>query len=271
MENQTKIKAKSKVSSGKRYKCPMGICEERFPREKLADHIDKKHKSLIPEGSSAAREAFNAINHKTHGTCVICKKESPWNENKCRYDRFCSRACASAYEKQFAERLQKARGVTRSELLNDPEQQNKMLAGRSISGVYTFSDGTKRNYVGSYEKAFLEFMDVYFQIDPVDLEQPGPVIPYTFRGQSKQWITDFYYAPYNLVFDIKDGGDNPNNREMPEYREKQYCKEHAIETQGVYNYVRLTNNEFDQMIEFMMELKLGMLEGDTTPMIRINK
>ena len=34
---------------------------------------------------------------------------------------------------------------------------------------------------------------------------------YMYNGKEHVWITDFLYEPYNLVFDIKDGGDNPNN------------------------------------------------------------
>ena len=55
--------------------------------------------------------------------------------------------------------------------------------------------------------------------------------------------------------DIKDGGKNPNNREMPEYRAKQNAKEKAIASSGLYNYIRLTDNQFDQLIEIMLDLK----------------
>ena len=42
---------------------------------------------------------------------------------------------------------------------------------------------------------------------------------------------------------------------MKEYREKQVAKEKAIAKTGEYNYIRLTDNKMDQMIELMMELK----------------
>ena len=42
-------------------------------------------------------------------------------------------------------------------ILNDPEQQQKMLANRKISGKYRYSDGTMFTYTGSYEKKLLEF------------------------------------------------------------------------------------------------------------------
>lgn len=98
-------------------------------------------------------------------------------------------------------------------------------------------------------------MDQFFGVKSDDLIAPGPVIDYEYNGKAHKWITDFYYEPYNLVFDIKDGGDNPNTRDMKEYREKQVAKEKAIAKTGEYNYIRLTDNKMDQMIELMMELK----------------
>ena len=49
----------------KRYKCP--YCEERLDRDKLPNHINKKHKEMIPEGYTASRVAFNTINKKSVG------------------------------------------------------------------------------------------------------------------------------------------------------------------------------------------------------------
>ena len=39
------------------------------------------------------------------------------------------------------------------------EGLKKMLENRKISGVYTFKDGEKKKYCGSYELKALEFMD----------------------------------------------------------------------------------------------------------------
>jgi hypothetical protein len=97
-----------------------------------------------------------------------------------------------------------------------------------------------------------------------DLITPGPTIYYEFEGKEHTWITDAIYVPYNLVFDIKDGGDNKNNREMPEYRAKQIAKEKVITDQGEYNYIRLTNNEFVQLLTIFAELKESYL-NDTEP------
>lgn len=263
----------------KKYKCP--YCDERFDRSKLSLHIDKKHSELIPEGFTASRVAFNTMNHKTVGHCIICGKETEWNEDKCRYERLCdSKKCHRDYVKLTEERLKASRGVTKSEMLSDPNFQNKMLNNRSISGTYKFSDGGSISYVGKYEKNFLEFMDKYLHVQSFDIQAPGPTIEYYYEGKKHFWITDFYYIPYNLVFDIKDGGNNPNKREMTEYRAKQSAKEKAITSSRIYNYIRLTDNQFDQLIEIMLDLKDEMIDmegpynqklAQLKPIIRINE
>lgn len=259
----------------RRYKCP--YCDTRLERNKLITHIERKHEDLIPKDYTATRVVFNLINKKEHGTCTICGKESPWNEDKARYDRICTNPkCKKEYEDLVARRIMKVHGKTKEDMLHDPEFQSKMLAGRSISGTYKFSDGSKKTYTGSYEKNFVEFMDAYFHVKSEDLEMPGPVIEYEYAGKKHMWITDAYYAPYNLVFDIKDGGDNPNNREMKSYREKQEAKEKAIAKLGTYNYIRLTNNNFEQLILLMLELKDLLIDNigkdkDIKPIIRINE
>lgn len=266
------VKIQSKYE--KKYKCP--YCDSRYTREKLVSHIDKKHEEMIPQDYTATRVVFNLVNKKTRGSCIICGQETKWNEEKARYERICDKSqCMEKYKEITAERLFNKYHKTKEDFLNDPEFQNKMLANRSISGKYKFSDGGVMNYVGSYEKKFLEFMDKFFHVSTKDLISPGPIIEYKFNGETHKWITDFYYEPYNLVFDIKDGGENPNNREMAEYREKQNAKEKAIADLNQYNYIRLTNNQFDQMILLMMELKDSLVETqyDTNKkhIIRINE
>lgn len=258
----------------------MPILRIEIAKKKLNFHIQEKHEELIPQGMTPLQVAFNTVNKKTetHGTCMMCKKDTPWNEDKGRYERICSKKCHDAYVKMCADRLQNSRGITKQEMLSDPAFQNKMLEHRSISGTYEFSSGDKIGYVGSYEKNFLEFLDKVLHVKATDIQAPGPTIPYTYKGTEHFWITDFMYLPYNLVFDIKDGGKNPNNRQMPEYREKQKAKEDAIIKQGKYNYCRLTDNDFSQLLSIMLELKESLIDLDSpeevakvNPIVRINE
>ena len=85
---QILMEAKSKYK--KKYKCV--YCDKHLDRDALIKHIEKEHEDLIPEDYSATRVVFNLINKKDHGICVICGHETKWNDNLCRYDRFCSKA-----------------------------------------------------------------------------------------------------------------------------------------------------------------------------------
>jgi hypothetical protein len=156
-------------------------------------------------------------------------------------------------------------------LLNDPEQQKKMLANRRISGEYMWSDGTKFTYTGTYEKKLLEFLDDVMGYDSKDIITPGPTFEYEYKGKKHYWITDALIVSMNLCIDVKDGEDNPNNRFMPEYRAKQVEKEKMITNQGTYSYLRLTNNNFAQLLSILAEMKLKIVENDTSPTHRIHE
>lgn len=237
--------------SNRRYKCP--LCDKYDSRENLITHVSNDHKNEIND--SPARIVFNSVNNKTHGSCVICGRTTDWNEDVFRYNRFCSKRCRSIAAQRAKENMLKIYGKTT--LLDDPEQQKKMLANRSISGKYKFENKTF-TYTGSYEHKLLEFMDRVLHLDPNDIEMPGPIIEYINNGKKRFWITDCYYIPYNLIIEIKDGGSNPNKRSMEEYRKKQLDKENALIRLGGYNYLRLTNNNMAQLLDVFIKIKLSL-------------
>lgn len=252
----------------KRFKCP--FCEKRLEREPLVRHIQNKHQELIPEGYSAARIVFNTINKKSKGTCVICKNETQWNEKTWRYNKYCSEKCKKEMRKRALENMHKVYG--RYTFMHDPEHQEKMLANRRISGTYKYSDGTMFTYTGTYEKRAIEFMDKILHIPSDDIMMPGPTIQYVDQnGVTRNWITDIYYIPYNLIIEVKDGGDHPNTRSMPEYRAKQKAKEFNIITLDKYNYIRLTDNNFAQLLAIFMELRFKLEDHDNTKTFNINE
>lgn len=245
--------------SERQYKCP--YCDKRYTRSALIRHIDNKHEDEIPENFTATRVVFNLVNNKTTGYCVVCGKESSWNEKTGKYNRLCGDPkCTKTLRDKAQKNHIRVYGV--STLLNDPYHQEKMLANRSISGKYKFRDGGVHTYTGNYEKKCLEFFDKVIGASSNDIITPGPVLEYKYKGQVKKYITDIYYIPYNLIIECKDGGDNPNKREMKEYREKQIAKETMVTNDGEYNYLRLTNNNFEQLLEILAELKMNLIDGD---------
>ena len=255
----------------KKYKCP--YCEKRLIRKDLITHIDRSHKELIPENYTAARLVYNQVNKVDHGKCRVCGKSTTWSEKSGRYDVLCGDPkCKEHMREEYKKNMLRVRGTYN--ILNDPEQQKKMLANRSISGQYKFQDGGVLTYTGSYEKKCLEFMDIVMQIPSKDILSPGPTLEYEYNGEKHFYITDFYYIPYNLIIEVKDGGDNLNTKDsasMKASREKTIEKEHLITDRGEYNYIRLTNNNFAQLIEVFMIIKEKLLEGDDSKTYRINE
>lgn len=250
------------------YKCP--YCNTRLDRDKLVDHIDKQHEDIIPEGFTSSRIVFNLVNKKEYGSCRVCKGKTPWNEKAGKYDVLCGKqSCKDKLRDDYKKNMLEVKGTYN--ILNDPEQQKLMLANRSISGEYEFSTGGKVSYTGTYEKKALEHMDIVFGFKSSDIMSPGPTMKYMFEGKELMYIPDFYLVPFNLIIEIKDGGDNPNNRSMGSYRDKTIEKERLVTNQGIYNYVRLTNNQFPQLWAVLMELKKNNMDGITTPIVRVNE
>lgn len=259
----------------RKYKCI--YCDYKNERNKLYMHILKHHEDMLNEdrGVTANRIVFDICNNKTPagsgiGSCRICHSETKWNEKKVRYEAFCSDKCkAKAREVALSNHIKVHKVPT---LLTDMKwQEEKMLGNRSLTGSYRWSDGTHKKYVGSYELKFLEFCDKV-GIDSSELLTPGPTIEYTYQGKKRYWITDAIYLPYNLVFDIKDGGSNKNTKDMPDTRAKQIEKETMITNDGVYNYIRLTDNDFLQLLQIFAELKESYMENDNkTKIVRIHE
>ena len=261
---------KTSYKTSRKYNCP--YCEYRAQRGDLVDHVDAKHGDLLPEGYTSARALYDFINGRNYNTCMICHdKVYKWNDKCNRYYNLCDKPECRAKVREIALKNH-IKVYNKPTLLNDPEQQQKMLANRRISGTYIFTDGGKITYTGKYERKALEFMDKVLEIPSRDIQAPGPVLEYEYGGKTHKWITDIYYIPANLLIEIKDGGSNPNNRSMQSYREKQIAKEEMVTNLGTFNYIRLTNNDFSQLLAILADMKVEALRVENPKAtIRINE
>lgn len=250
----------------RKFKCP--YCNNRYTIPELIIHIDEEHIDLVPKKQTCAQVVYNLVNKREYGTCLICKGETDWDEDKWRYNSLCNKkSCHDKYIERFKSNMKKA---GKENQMNDPEHQKKMLDGRKISGIYKFSDGVEKTYCASYEKQLLEFMDLVCRIKSEDVETPGPVIEYVFEGKKKFWITDVYFKPFNLVFDVKPGGNNKNTHPGMEInRRKQKAKQVQIRKDGIYNYIELTDNNFGELFTILKELKMNMINGNNNKIIKI--
>jgi hypothetical protein len=181
----------------KTFKCP--YCDYHGSRQDLVEHIDDEHDEMIPEGFSPVHLVFDIVNGKKdhHGVCVVCKRDTEWDENASKYKRLCGRKqCAEALRDIYKKNMLKVHG--KITLLNDPEQQKKMLANRGISGKVQFDDKGFHTYTGSYERKLLKFENsIGFKSS--DILSPGPTIEYDYKGEKHKYITDQMIIPFNLI------------------------------------------------------------------------
>ena len=208
---------------------------------------------------------------KTHGDCIMCKKDTAWNEKTHKYERFCPNPkCKEKYRDIFKNRMIGKYGKVH--LLNDPEQQKKMLANRKISGEYIWRDHiTKTTYTGSYEKSFLEFLDEIMNFNPLDIMAPSPhTYFYEYEGEKHFYIPDFFIPSLDLEIEIKDGGDNANKH--PKIQAVDKVKEKLkddVMLKNHFNYIKITNQNNEKFFEFLNKAKEQYFEKVEKPIYMI--
>lgn len=153
------------------YKCP--IDGKGYKSLQVwGNHMTKEHPGTIPDGWSYARYYYYLLTGKDHGTCIICKRDTEWNEATQKYSRFCDNPkCKEKYRDIFKDRMIKAGKIDQ---MNDPNFQRAMLQQRGISHTYQFPDGTKIEYVGKYEEDFLYMLDHMINWPSTDIMGPSP-------------------------------------------------------------------------------------------------
>ena len=68
----------------------------------------------------------------------------------------------------------------------------------------------------------------------------------------------------NAEIEIKDGGDNPNKHPKIQLvdKEKERLKDEVMKTQSSFNYLKLTNNNFNLLLKFIAEIKAVALSDN---------
>lgn len=245
----------------------MAICKCCFCGRKYLDpnalyaHMSSDHKDSL-EGLPPQQVFFNYKNRypltKRFGKSVISGKPTKFNLQTGRYERFANEEEKEKYRAYFLTNMRRVYG--KDTLLTEPDQQKKMLANRHISGTYLWSDGKHEfTYTGSYEKKFLEFLDVELGWEnPEDIFAPAPMIFKYKRpdGSEHFHIPDFYIGSINLIVSIKA---TDNNHYRLRDIEIERAQDEAIK-RSKFNYLKITDNNFDQFIDFIEKEKRKIIQ-----------
>ena len=251
------------MASKRRINCK--FCDAYFydPDEMVA-HIEKEHVDQIPSDMTPWRFFYYLKTGNATGSCIMCKKPTPWNEKTHKYSRYCGNPkCKEKYVKIFQSRMIGTYGKTH--LLNDPEQQKLMLSKRKISGEYIWSTNPnyKLSYTGSYERNFLEFLDKVLFFNPEDIIAPSPhTYYYQYEGKKHFYIPDFYIPSLNLEIEMKDGGDNPNTHGKIQAvdKVKEKLKDEVMSSnRNNFNYLKIVNKENEKFLKYLEVAKYNFI------------
>lgn len=248
------------------YNIKCKFCDKKFKSvDTYVDHIQKVHPELIAPNMSAWQFYYYLKTGKSKGSCIMCHKETKWNSKTKKYHRFCDNPrCKEKYKKIFQKRMIGKYG--KLTLLNDPEQQKKMLAQRRISGVYSWSNHIDTSvYTGSYELDFLQFLDYTMNFDPTDVISPSPhTYIYIYEGKEHFYFPDFYVPSLNLEIEIKEG-TNTHPKIMAVDKEKERLKDEVMKSiRNTVNYLKIIEKDNMKFFKYLERAKEQFESGSTS-------
>lgn len=231
-------------------------CKDRSysAKHKMGQHYEMNHKELIPTDMSGYQWFYYLSTKKDHGSCVICKKDTTFNEATMKYSRFCDNPmCKQKYKEERDRRMLQKYGKVY--LLDDPEMQKKMLANRSISGQYVWSNTGGRikiPYASSYELDFLKVLDLSLHWPYADICAPSPhTYEYEYQGKKHFYIPDFFLPSQNLEVEIKSSIGDARNKES---YEKELIKHNLMKSMHhLFNYVRIMDKNYTEFLTLIKE------------------
>lgn len=225
-------------------------------RRKMGQHYDTTHRELIPSDMDGYRWFYYLMTKKDHGSCIECKQPTEFNRTTMKYARFCNNPiCKQRYKEMVDKRMIAKHGKVT--LLNDPEHQKKMQAGRRIAGIYNWSDGvTKLPYLSSYEKDFFRFLDEQLHWPGSDIIAPSPhTYTYDYQGKSHFYMPDAFIPSMNLEVELKSL--IRVEKQDPDAKAKDEIKDDLMKScSTLFNYIKIVDKDYTQFRE-MINLRKG--------------
>ena len=250
---------------------PCKFCDSIFNDiDRYVAHMELKHGDMIPEDMTPWQFVYFLKTGKTHGSCIMCKKDTGWDEHTHKYKRLCENPkCHDKYVEMFRSRMIGKYG--KINLLDDPAQQRVMLSRRKISNIYTWRDHVSTSvYTGSYEKSFLEFLDTVLMFDPSDVISPSPhTYYYIYENKKHFYFPDFFIPSLNLEVEIKEG-TNKHPKILAVDKVKEKLKDDVMRSnQNSFNYIKIVEKHNERLLDFLDEAKRQTFEGIKKPIIMI--
>ena len=242
------------------------VCNKIFKsKNALVEHLENKHRDMIPEDWSARRYECYLRTGKVEGHCIYCGEPTGFNEATGKYYRLCKKQeCRKRCSDEADKNMIGVHGKTT--LFNDPDFQRKVVYAKKNSGTYIFEDMDDPNihyeamYDSSYGRDFLEMCDAFLYMNGQDILGPSPhTYYYEYEGKTHFYIPDFYILSLGLEIEIKDGGSNPNKH--PEVVRVAKVKEKlkddlmaSLQSSGI-RYIKICNKDYKEFFALLSELK----------------
>lgn len=238
--------------------CP--FCHRYFAKKDQAiEHINKFHAAqLEKDGMDACQELYYATHKTLHGKCQCgCGRDTEWNYKTGKpYKVSPNPECRKRLRAQALVNHRKVYGV--NTLLNDMEHQKEMQHNRPTAGQYQFLDGGKVPYLSKLEEGFLRFCDQMMEFRSNMVQESPEIFTYTDPKDKKrhQYIPDYYLPDYNLLVEIKDGGEHPNTNPafIKETKYKVALKDDVMRKQKKYNYIKIVDGKYGPFMELLYQI-----------------
>jgi hypothetical protein len=234
-------------------KCP--VCTFKGKKKELINHIDKKHKSQMPEETEGDPAKFLFLhNHgRVHGYCMICGAHTDWNDKTNLPHKLCDNpACKKAVENSYNVNADRARGIG-IRAIHDIEHQRKMQEARTVA-VYKFEDGNTMNCLSKDEYKFLSFCERFFGFTSKEILRCPYIFEYDDNGKIRKYDPDFYIIDSNAIVEIK-AANNTNPAYIKETGYKVKLKAEAVEKDGRFNYIIVYGNNYNAFIQALYKIK----------------
>lgn len=242
------------------HKCP--FCTFKYKdKDKLYVHMKDDHEEDL-QNLTPKHIYFNYRNRARYslynmfGKSVVSNKPTLFDEVTGRYQRFADQADKDLNTKKFEERMMRVYGKKR--LTDDIEKQREMLHSRKIASKYMFSDGGEITYVGSYERRFLEHLDLELGISSNDVlaEPLQMVVPYRYKDKDRQHMPDFYIIPMRCVVNIKNDSKPRRDLLEREFAQDRAINKHLIQGKGKgRTYLKIVENDFREFDKLFEKIK----------------